>query len=267
MKKPSAFKFNSSSVANAYDTVLVPVLFEPWAESLIKENSNWKGTTVLELACGTGVLTKKLIKNVGFDGKVFALDINKEMIDVAKINCANEATFIHGTAEKLELAENAIDKVVCQQGFQFFPNQKQVAHEIFKVLKKNGKGIITTWSPVSECDIFQTICDTLESLDLNDLSNNMKLPFGQKNSEPISLAFEEIGFSEIKTAIQKKKLFLNKKDAPEFVYSTPIGPKLKELSSQQQEAFKDLLINNLTKLENEDGSLGYMTSNILSVKK
>ena len=265
-----AFNFNSGKVANAYDSVLVPVLFEPWAERMIKDNLPWDGTSVLELACGTGVLTKKLIKNVGSKGRITALDINEAMIDLAKVNCSDEAdavTFIHGSAEELDIEENSIDKVVCQQGFQFFQNKKQAAREIYKVLKRNGEGIITTWRPVAECDLFQTTCATLEQLGFHDLSEIMHIPFDQKDSESLTSVFGGIGFTEVKTSIQKKKLFLNKIDAPRFVYSTPIGPGLKELRDDQKEEFATLLISNLTKLQDEDGSLGHMSSNVLTIKK
>ncbi|MFT4739938.1 MAG: ubiquinone/menaquinone biosynthesis C-methylase UbiE, partial [Marivirga sp.] len=60
-------------MAQAYDRTLAPLLFEPWDAQLIDDNKPWMDTNVLDLACGTGVVTKELAKNVGPNGKITAL--------------------------------------------------------------------------------------------------------------------------------------------------------------------------------------------------
>lgn len=59
------FSFGDDSIAKSYDKILVPSLFEPWAVHLIENNQPWVGNMVLDLACGTGVVTKELARNVG----------------------------------------------------------------------------------------------------------------------------------------------------------------------------------------------------------
>lgn len=65
MTNPSAFDFGTDSVANAYDDVLVPLIFEPWGNALLEEHTEWDGQNVLDLATGTGVLARLLAKRVG----------------------------------------------------------------------------------------------------------------------------------------------------------------------------------------------------------
>ena len=95
MDKRVEFNFGDHSIAKSYDKILAPSLFEPWAIHLIKNNQPWVGNVVLYLACGTGELTR----NVGLNGRVIALDINGQMLDIAKSKCKeweNHIDFIEG---------------------------------------------------------------------------------------------------------------------------------------------------------------------------
>lgn len=272
MDKSDEFSFGDNSVAKAYDQILVPTLFEPWAKSLINKNKPWIGKNVLDLACGTGVVTKELVQNVIPEGKVIALDISKQMLDVAKIKCAkwiNHIEFKEGSADSLDITDKSIDKVICQQGFQFFPNKKVVAQEIYRVLKPGGRAILSTWCPVSECEIFGAICETLESLDLSDLSQLMRIPFDFMTQTDLLDSFNRIGFSSIQISKQKQKMNIKGEIVKtiSFAYSTPIGPKLNTLNYKKQEEFKRIFMNKIRQLKQKDGSYGNMVSNVLKVEK
>lgn len=272
MNKSNEFSFGNDSVALAYDTVLVPALFKPWANRLIKENKPWSGNYVLDLACGTGVVTKELAQNVIPEGKVIALDINTQMLDLAKSKCtewANHIEFIEGSADKLDISDNSMDKVICQQGFQFFPNKKEVSNEIYRILKPGGKAIISTWCPVSECEIFGAICETLELLELDGISQMMRIPFDFMTQDELLKSFDGLGFSKIKISKQKQKLYLlgGLAETITFAYSTPIGPSLASLSDKRQEEFKELFNNRIKALIHPDGNVGRMVTNVLVIEK
>lgn len=272
MKKQVEFSFGDDSIANAYDTILVPSLFEPWALRLIQENQPWTGNNVLDLACGTGAVTKELAKSVGSNGKVIALDFNRQMLNLSKIKCTewkSNIEFIEGSADFINISDNSIDKVVCQQGFQFFPNKKASALEIYRVLKPKGSAIISTWCPVSECEIFGAICDTLESMNLNEISQMMRIPFDSLTQEELLESFSNIGFSNSQFSKQEQKLFLagGVDGAITFAYATPIGPKLTALRSEKQEEFKALFIDKMQVLIHVDGNVGRMVTNVLKLEK
>ena len=271
MNESEKFNFGNDAVAKAYDSILVPILFEPWAKSLIKENQPWVGNHVLELACGTGVVTKELAQHVLPTGKVTALDINKQMIDLAKLKCvewANHTEFIEGSADSLDIPNQSIEKVVCQQGFQFFPNKEVVAQEIYRVLKPRGKAILSTWCSVSECEIFGAICESLEALGLNETSQLMQIPFNLTQNDLLT-PFNAVGFSTADVTKHKQKMYLEGgiSSAITVAYSTPIGPKLKTLSDEKQEEFKKILLDKIKQLNGKDGSVGSMVSHVLNVEK
>ena len=78
------FDFGSDAVASSYDTVLVPLIFEPWAEALLDEHAGWEGLTVLDLATGTGVVAQLVADRVGPTGRVLGTDLNPEMLTQAR---------------------------------------------------------------------------------------------------------------------------------------------------------------------------------------
>jgi len=266
------FSFGNDSVAKSYDTILVPSLFEPWANMLIQENKPWSNRIVLDLACGTGVVTKMLVQNVQPKGRVFALDINTQMLELAKLKCkewANFIEFIEGSANDMNITNRSIDTVVCQQGFQFFPDKKAAATEIYRVLKPGGKAIISTWCSVEDCEIFGVICETLESINQSEISKMMRIPFDLMSKHELLASFNEIGFSSIEVCTQHQKYYLKGglESAITLAYATPIGPNLKALSIADQEKFKSLLKINIQKLNKSDGSIGQMASNVLCAVK
>ena len=266
------FNFGNESIAQAYDTILVPSLFEPWAIQIIQDNMEWAGLCVLDLACGTGVVTKELAHHVNPNGGVTALDINRQMLDLAKLKCAewdDHIEFIEGSAESIAISDNTFDIVVCQQGFQFFPNKNASAKEIQRVLKSGGKAIISTWCSVSECEIFGAICESLEFLDEINISKMMRVPFDNISQEELKSPFVNAEFSSVTISRQEKDLYLKGglDRAIDMAYATPIGPKLKELSRGKQERFKEVFSNKVKMISRDGSDCGRMTTNVLNAFK
>lgn len=272
MDKPNEFSFGDDSVAKTYDTVLVPALFKPWTLQLIDEFQPWSGKKVLDLACGTGVVTKELASCVGSNGRVYALDISSQMLDLAKSNClewSHNVEFIVGSADQLEYPDNFLDTIVCQQGFQFFPDKKSAANEIYRVLKPAGEAIISTWCPVSECEYFGAIYETLLSMNQHETAQLIRVPFDFMSPDALREAFMDSGNANIQIKKQERKLFVGKNidTAIEFAYATPIGPKLKAFSIDNKNEFKEILSKKIRILLKSDGSMGRMVSNVLILKK
>ncbi|MHC4150166.1 MAG: class I SAM-dependent methyltransferase, partial [Planctomycetota bacterium] len=201
MNESQKFSFGDNSVASAYDNVLVPVLFEPWAVRLVEEYRPWEGRRVLDLATGTGILAHLLPGEVGPNGKVFGTDINGEMLALARKRCAGltpAVTLIECPAHPLEISSESIDFVVCQQGFQFFPDRGAAAQEIYRVLCDGGTIIATTWCPVVDCQFFGTICNALNAIGEPDISDLMRVPFDVMPESELTAHFESAGFVNVR---------------------------------------------------------------------
>jgi ubiquinone/menaquinone biosynthesis C-methylase UbiE len=272
MSKIQEFNFGDNSVASAYDNILVRILFEPWANRLVEENRHWEGLRVLDLATGTGIVAQLLANQVGPNGKVFGTDINAEMLSLARKRCAGlipTEMFIECPAHPLDISSNSIDIVVCQQGFQFFPDKKAAALEIYRVLCDGGKIIATTWKPVSECQFFGRICDALEEIGESEMSDMMRIPFDFMAESELIAHFESAGFVNVHLKQQELDLMLDGvvRDGIDVAYSTPIAPKLRALPKEKQLKFQKSLNKLLSKLSNDGATMGQMVSNVLSAEK
>ena len=272
IKKQRDFEFGDSSIAASYDNVLVHGLFTHWAESLADTFSDWRGRRVLDLATGTGVVAEYLSSRVGPGGRVIGADINDEMLALARSRCAGGETtveFINSSAHPLQLETETVDVVVCQQGFQFFPDRPAATEEIFRVLEPGGKVILTTWCPVDECQYFGWICDALEKLKEPELAELMRAPFDYMPADELQEHFSVAGFGEIRVSREEKPFHIpgDVEDAVEVAYATPIASMLRDLTPEKQDQFRADLRCRVVGQGSGGTSLGMMASHVLAATK
>lgn len=272
MESSRKFEFGDKAVAEAYDTVLVDVLFRPWAAQLVDEHGPWDGRRVLDLATGTGIVAELLGERVGPGGKVIGADINGEMLRLARKRCADARSpieFIESPAHPLACPSESMDAVVCQQGFQFFPDKPGAAAEVCRVLEKGGRAIVTTWRPVGECEFFGAICSALEAIGEADISAKMRVPFDFMPEADLTRAFEAAGFLNISLNRQERPLVVDggMAAAVAMPYSMPIGPDLRPLPKEQQDGFKEALSERLDSLSTDGVTMGRMVATLLYAEK
>ncbi len=134
------------TVPSNYDKYLGPFLFEPYATHLVEMLSGKQYSSILEIACGTGRVTKHLLTLLSDGGTITATDLNAEMIAVAKENVSDDRIRWQVVdAQKLPFNNESFDLVVCQFGVMFFPDKKKAFEETYRVLKPNGLFIFSAW--------------------------------------------------------------------------------------------------------------------------
>jgi ubiquinone/menaquinone biosynthesis C-methylase UbiE len=141
----------SANPAEAYQTHFVPAIFGPWADELIRRVAPEPGERVLDVACGTGAVTRQVAPLVGVEGTLIGYDISPAMLGVARSQPAPAGAAIvwrEGRAEELPFAGGSFDAVFCQQGLQFSPDRLAVVREIHRVLAPDGRAGISVWRGV-----------------------------------------------------------------------------------------------------------------------
>lgn len=272
MSESKEFSFGDISVARGYDSTLVPILFTPWAKQLVDQNGPWEGRRVIDLATGTGIVAQHLTEQVGVNGKVYAVDINSEMLAVAKERCSGltpEVTFVESPAHSMDFPDSSVDFVVCQQGFQFFSEKTATAKEIKRVLIDGGKTVITTWCPLDDCQFFGTMRDSLNAVGENEIAEMIKVPFDMMPGGELVSHFDSAGFKDVNLERQEKDLILEGgiEQAVKIPYSSPVGQKLKELPEERQELFNSKFRELLNELSDDGYNMGRMVSHVLSATK
>ncbi|ANE52559.1 class I SAM-dependent methyltransferase [Flavisolibacter tropicus] len=196
MASPS---ISQGSVPANYDHYLGPLFFEPYALDFVKRWQTLKMHTLLELACGTGRLTRHLLQLLDTDGALYATDLKEEMLAVAKEKIQDNRLHWQVTdAQVLPYEDNTFDLVVCQFGVMFFPDKLKAFKEALRVLQPNGTFLFLTWDdPATNTVSFETqkVLQTVFPEDAPVFSQ--KGPYSYFDKDEITLSLREAGFQNI----------------------------------------------------------------------
>ncbi len=111
----------TAEAAEIYEKQFVPALFGQFAKPLLEQTGVGSGDKLLDVASGTGVVTRAAIDA---DALVTAVDINAGMNSVAR-RLAPQAKFQTAPAEALPFEDGEFDAVTCQFGLMFFIDKKR----------------------------------------------------------------------------------------------------------------------------------------------
>ncbi|MBT1688636.1 class I SAM-dependent methyltransferase [Dawidia soli] len=129
-----------------YDHFLGPLFFEPYAIEVAKRVDPAPVSMALEIAAGTGRVTRHLRQRIAASAKLIASDISEEMLTEAKKNLGHLAIDWQTIdAQQLPFGDNSIDLVVCCFGYMFVPDKPKAFAEAYRVLKPGGMFLVTTW--------------------------------------------------------------------------------------------------------------------------
>ncbi|WP_407568899.1 class I SAM-dependent methyltransferase [Deinococcus altitudinis] len=146
--------------AQAYHGYMVPAMFDPWAGVLLAHTNLQAGEAVLDVACGTGVVTRQAARQVGASGQVSALDLNPAMLEVARSVSPTEGaavTWVQGSAQSLPFPDGSFDVALCQHGLPFFPDRVGALCEMRRVLKPGGRLMVTVWQSLERAPMFMAL--------------------------------------------------------------------------------------------------------------
>ena len=203
MSEGTGFQFTDDAVPRAYDEVLVPRLFEPWALLLLDDCNLRPNAVVLDVATGPGSVARLAAKRIGPGGRVVATDISRPMLDVAnskKPSSPDSApiTYIESPAAPLGVESAAFDFVVCQQGLQFFPDRLAALREMRRALKPEGQLAISAWSHIEDNDFYAALHAALRESVPGDLADRLLAPFSWPDAQVLKNTMETAGFHEIR---------------------------------------------------------------------
>lgn len=184
------------SAAEIYDEFFVPALFGPWADEVADAAGVSAGQHVLDVACGTGVLTRTVHQRVQPGGTVIGVDINDGMLAVARQK-APDIDFRRGDVENLPFDDAQFDVVVCQFGLMFFADRAKAIQEIMRVLRPSGSAAIAVWDSVENVEGYAPLADLMDRLYGQETGDAMRSPFVLGDRELIRKLFADAGAHNI----------------------------------------------------------------------
>jgi ubiquinone/menaquinone biosynthesis C-methylase UbiE len=165
MGSPDTDKAFAGSIPKLYDTYLVPLIFEPYAADLASRLSSRSLSSLLEIAAGTGVVTRALASVLPASVAIVATDLNQAMLDQASATGTTRTVeWRRADALHLPFPDGTFDAVVCQFGVMFFPEKSEAFAEARRVLTPGGVLIFNVWDRIEENEFADTVTAALESV-------------------------------------------------------------------------------------------------------
>jgi len=142
--------FVATTFVEIYERILVRPLFRPFAEQMVSRIAPNPGDTVIDVACGTGIVARVARERLGPKARVVGVDISRAMLAVAR-NVDQTIDWREGSAVSLPVsADEHFTILTCHQGLQFMPDKPAAIREMRRVLAANGHLAIATWRSLED---------------------------------------------------------------------------------------------------------------------
>ena len=193
------------SASEAYEQYLVPPMFAPWADRMLETSGVNEGDRVLDVACGTGIVARRVASRVSESGSVVGLDINEGMLAVAAETAADAHQPIEwrqGDATELPFSDERFDVVYCQQALQFVDDPGASVREMRRVLEPGGRAVLSVWRPLDYQPAYMVLADALAEYISDEAGAVMRSPFPAWDGKKLRTLAQDAGFDDVTVTIE-----------------------------------------------------------------
>jgi ubiquinone/menaquinone biosynthesis C-methylase UbiE len=170
---------------------------EPAQTRLLALAGLQRGERVLDVACGTGLVSLRAAVQVGLEGAVVGMDISEHMVERARAMAAQHhlrhTTFARMDAEDIRLPDSTFDVALCALGLMYMPNPVRVLQEMSRMLKPGGRAVAAVWGQRDHCgwaEIFPIV-------EMRAHSEVCPLFFQLGTKDMLAQTFQAAGFTDI----------------------------------------------------------------------
>jgi len=235
----------AGSVPRFYERYLVPLIFEPYAVDLVDRLKSRAPSRVLEVAAGTGVVTRVLASELPKTAAIVATDLNQNMLDqAAAVGTRRGVEWRTADAMRLPFPDRAFDAVVCQFSVMFFPDKPRAFSESLRVLDPGGVFIFNVWDRIEENEFADTVTTALASIFPADPPRFMaRTPHGYFDREVIEEDLARGGFGKparIETVAKRSRAESPRVPAIAYCQGTPLRNEIEARDANALEQATDV---------------------------
>lgn len=182
--------------ATIYEQLFVPAEFREWAPRVIAAARIQPGQQVIDVACGTGILARTVVRRTGPTGFVAGVDPNPGMLVVAARAAAEARLSIEwreARAESLPYPDAFFEAVVSQFGLMFFDDRHAALREMLRLLKPGGQLAIAVWDTLEHTPAYATVVALLERAAGPRAADALRAPFSLGDRPTLGTLFADAG--------------------------------------------------------------------------
>jgi ubiquinone/menaquinone biosynthesis C-methylase UbiE len=194
-----------------YNDCIGPLWFDPFAADLVRRLPNRPPGDVLEIACGTGLVTRRLRKCVHSALRVVATDLSAAMLDYARAKLGDEGIeWREADALALPFEDHAFGAVVCGFGIMFVPDRPAMLREARRVLVDGGILLFNVWDRIEENPHAAVNAAVLEAMFPGDIEMRFRTPYDMHDTNYLRQLLASAGFRE--ALIETKRIAITGAD-------------------------------------------------------
>jgi SAM-dependent methyltransferase len=236
-------------VAIAYDRDLGPVLFQPYAIDIARRVTERSARHVLEIAAGTGVVTRQLRDALPGDALLTAIDVSDSMMDVARAKFLphEQVTFQVADAVALPFEDEAFDTVVCQFGVMFFDKDAGFS-EAHRTLRRGGRYLFSVWDSRRYNPFASLTFEVMKQFFPSNPPRFLEEPVSCFEIDPIKEMLIRSGFDRIVISVQRREYDIMDVEAfARGLVFSPVIEEIRERGGVEPERIVEALAEALTK--------------------
>lgn len=221
----------------AYEKYIVPAFSGKWAQDIVDRANLRTGDRILDIGCGTGIVSRYAYKSMGETIDITGVDVNEIVLKKAREICPSETTAIKWkqcNVEALSFSDAEFDVILCQQGLQYFPDQSKALTEVNRVLTSKGRAVFSVWRSLEYFPFYLALHRALEQYVSADAASTLSSAFTSGDSAQLRNLFESAGFKDIEICLEIKQM----RYSPFLKFliggfaASPFGNDILELKSQ-----------------------------------
>jgi SAM-dependent methyltransferase len=195
----------TGSIPEYYDRYLGPVYFEPFAIELAQRVAASSACDVLEIACGTGLVTRHVRARISPEARLVATDVSPAMVAYARKNLAGlpNIDWREANAMTLPFRDGAFGAVVCGFGLMFVPDRVAALSEARRVLADDGAIHLSVWDAIEHNPHGAASAEVIEGLRPGDAELRFRVPYELHDSKQLQELLAQAGFMDARVEVKR----------------------------------------------------------------
>lgn len=252
-----------------YERYIVPAFSGAWAADMVERASLKDGESVLDVACGTGIVARRAYEVMGGRVHLTGVDVNETVLEKGRDICTRNGipiSFYQGSAGALPFDDNSADVVLCQQGLQYFPDPAKALADIHRIIIPGGRAVFSVWRPLEYSPFYQALYKALDRYVNKSAAQMLAAAYTLGDPLKLRALFSTSGFRQIDIRLVIKQMHCP--DINGFlaagISAAPFAKDIAALSESRRKDMFEMILKDSADYMDDNGLAAPMTALLVS---